>query len=111
MHPGSQFGFSLLEFSCSSNNHGGKFNGVNCMDKSNEIFDNAGTLLAEMHDPALETMEGIQQTVEDYNEFDTWEAILTDSWIKTVWNLLIVSRWQSMTPRYNSDSTVPKTDS
>ena len=49
--------------------HGGKFNGVNCiriMDKSNEIFDNAGTLLAEMHDPALATMEGIQKTVEDY---------------------------------------------
>jgi hypothetical protein len=49
--------------------HGGKFNGVNCiriMDKSDAIFDNAGTLLIEMHDPALETAEGIQQTVTDY---------------------------------------------
>jgi hypothetical protein len=46
-----------------------KFNGVNCiqiMNKTDDIFDNAGTLLAEMHDPALETTEGIQQTVEDY---------------------------------------------
>jgi hypothetical protein len=49
--------------------HGGKFNGVNCiriMNKTDDIFDNAGTLLTEMHDPALETTEGIQQTVEDY---------------------------------------------
>jgi hypothetical protein len=49
--------------------HGGKFNGVNCiriMNKTDDIFDNAGTLLAEMHDPALETTKGIQQTVEDY---------------------------------------------
>jgi hypothetical protein len=36
------------------------------MDQSNKIFDNAGTLLAEMHDSALETIEGIQKTVEDY---------------------------------------------
>jgi hypothetical protein len=36
------------------------------MNKTDYIFDNAGTLLAEMHDPALETTEGIQQTVEDY---------------------------------------------
>jgi hypothetical protein len=49
--------------------HGGNFNGVNCiriMDKSNEIFDNAGTLLAEMHDLALKTIERIQKTVKDY---------------------------------------------
>jgi hypothetical protein len=49
--------------------HGGKFNGVNCiriMNKTDDILDNVGTLLAEMHDPALETIEGIQQTVEDY---------------------------------------------
>jgi hypothetical protein len=48
--------------------HWGKFNGVNCiqiMNKTDDIFDNAGTLLAEMHDPALETTEGIQQTVQD----------------------------------------------
>ena len=36
------------------------------MDQSNKIFDNAGTLLAEMHDSALATMEGIQKTIEDY---------------------------------------------
>ena len=35
------------------------------MNKTDNIFDNAGTLLAEMHDPALETTEGIQQTVKD----------------------------------------------
>jgi hypothetical protein len=49
--------------------HGDKCNGVNClqiMNKTDDIFDNVGTLLAEMHDPALETTEGIQQTVEDY---------------------------------------------
>jgi hypothetical protein len=49
--------------------HGGKFNGVNCiqiMDKSDDIFYNAGTLLINLHDPALETAKGIQQTVKDY---------------------------------------------
>jgi hypothetical protein len=48
--------------------HGGKFNGVNCiqiMDKLNKIFDKAGMLLDEMHDTALETIKGIQKTVED----------------------------------------------
>jgi hypothetical protein len=35
------------------------------MDKSNEIFDNTGTLLLQMHDPAWKS-EGIQHTVKDY---------------------------------------------
>ena len=49
--------------------HGGKFNGVNCiqiMDKSKEIFDKTGSLLAELHDPALGTIQGIQKSVKDY---------------------------------------------
>jgi hypothetical protein len=50
------------------------------MDKSNKIFDNAGTLLAEMHDPALETIERIQKTVEHYKNlmgclYAIWPAV------------------------------------
>jgi hypothetical protein len=44
-------------------------NGVNCIQilvKLNKIFNIAGTLLAKMHDPAVETIEGIQKTVKDY---------------------------------------------
>ena len=51
--------------------HGGKFNGVNCiriMEQSTNIFDNATTLLLEMRDPALETVENIQQTSENYSK-------------------------------------------
>ncbi len=36
------------------------------MDKSIKIFNKVGTLLAEMYDPALETIKGIQKTVKDY---------------------------------------------
>jgi hypothetical protein len=36
------------------------------MNKLNKIFNKAGSLLAEMHDPALGTIQGIQKTMEDY---------------------------------------------
>jgi hypothetical protein len=70
--------------------HGGKFIGVNCiqiMDKLDKILKNTSTLLAEMHDPALETAKGIQQTVRDYKNlmgcFDAiWLAVCgLDLWL------------------------------
>jgi hypothetical protein len=67
--------------------HGGKFNGVNCiqiMDRSKELFHDATTLLLEMPDPTLETIEDLQKTVQACT-LNFWDALMPSGRLFVGW--------------------------